>query len=348
MTPEHTAYNPPFPPAPYGYPPYPAYYPMPYPPAYGAGAPHPSEAEIRSRMHNPPPEVLERIRAAKNAQGNANVPEPSTNTGEMRTHAQSAPQSPQGAPIDIIIPLGGESKSNNDELRILLRSIAQNASGVGKVCIVSDKAPAWLSSEVDVLKVGDSHPHNKDANIIIKVLAGIHWLGCERFCFCADDNAFLRPVDLREIPVIKNQRQISSFEPDFKAGEWHGWKKRMYHTLWLADQFGMEEMWAMDCHAPQTFDARKVLEGIGRVNYRAQPGLCIYTLFRILEGIKDGDKQAAWKVTVEADAPKEGEKGKGATAPLDKVFIGYNDGGFLGGLRERLLEMFPEKCRYEK
>jgi hypothetical protein len=58
--------------------------------------------------------------------------------------------------------------------------------------------------------------------------------------------------------------------------------------------------------------------------------------------LPDGaEEQTAWKETC------QDEEG-GKAAKLDKVFVAYNDAGFIGtGLRERLFGLFPEPSAWE-
>ena len=67
--------------------------------------------------------------------------------------------------VDIIIPLGTGSKNNDDELRLLLRSIEKNGIGYRKIIVVASKIPSWLQNVV-TLQMDDTLSHNKDGNII--------------------------------------------------------------------------------------------------------------------------------------------------------------------------------------
>ena len=71
--------------------------------------------------------------------------------------------------IDIVIPLSQGSKHNNWELRMALRSIERYSSFCGKVFVITDVPPAWLQN-VEIILQSDAHKHNKDANIIEKLL----------------------------------------------------------------------------------------------------------------------------------------------------------------------------------
>lgn len=242
--------------------------------------------------------------------------------------------------IDIIIPLGSGSKSDNDELRILLRSLERNATNVGRVAIVGDRIPEWLQNIVHV-DYGDVFTENKDGNMINKTIAAINQLKCADFILTCDDAVFNQPIDLEKMPILYNDRVQADFGPDFKEGKWKRWHQRMYHTFWLAEEMGRPLEHNYETHAPQPFNAYFMADLLKEVNYRSGVGYGIFTLFRLCEGRqKQGREQTAYKTTHESEAS--------AKEPMDKLFASYNDKAFLHGLRERLFERFPEKSRYER
>ena len=72
--------------------------------------------------------------------------------------------------VDLIIPLGNGSKSDNDELKILLRSLEKNGVGVRDVVVVTEVPPKWLTG-VRIVNQGDPLSKNKDGNLLGKMLA---------------------------------------------------------------------------------------------------------------------------------------------------------------------------------
>ena len=69
---------------------------------------------------------------------------------------------------DVIIPLGSESKFNNDELRISLRSIEKNLD-VDKIYIATTADIPWIKNVIKVPLI-DPWNNNKDKNLIYKVV----------------------------------------------------------------------------------------------------------------------------------------------------------------------------------
>lgn len=235
--------------------------------------------------------------------------------------------------IDYIIPLGTESKFNNDELRILLRSLERNAIGLGTIYIVATQPPSWLQN-VTIIKMGDPLPHNKDGNIINKVLkaASLPVISSE-FVWSADDNVFMKPVVLSKLPPIYNTRNKEKF-----ANQDSIWRRRVYRTFEFLEKRGVILEHNYESHTPQRFDTKKLLEAMKGIDYESDIGYTIDTLFFGLLGVTDGEPQADWKCTIERTAEID----------LTKPFLGYNDGGFASGLREKLFKIFDKPSKYEK
>lgn len=236
--------------------------------------------------------------------------------------------------IDVIIPLGpGSLNGQNDELKILFRSLEKNCAGLSRVILVTDCAPDWINPDaVSILPMGDKYDDNKDANLIDKTLAAIEQLHVRSFVWMADDNAVMQPMDLREAPKVKNIRVRSAFT-DSKI-----WHKRMRHTFDVFPQLTCN----FDSHTPQQFpDAQKLLQCMRGVNYQAKPGLCIMTAFYASMGEFDGGiPQNDCKITA-------GEKFDTAIDVASKLYLGYDDKGF-PLIRQRLFEIFGKKSRFEK
>lgn len=234
--------------------------------------------------------------------------------------------------FDLIIPLGTGSKSNNDELKILLRSADRNAVGLGRVIIVTQEPPAWLRNAY-IVPMGDHIEHNKDANLINKVILALATFGIrEDFILCADDNVFNQKTDLDAMPMLYNSK--SNFKEDG-----NNWQKRMVRTMDFLVAKGMPSDRNYETHTPQMFNAGRIFKGIKGIDYIAEPGYGIYSLFRCISDDKPDMEQSRFKTTHESE--------ESVKAPMNKMFVGYNDKAFLNGLRERLFRAFPDKSRYE-
>ena len=234
--------------------------------------------------------------------------------------------------VDVIIPLGTGSKSNNDELRLLLRSIDKNCLNLGRIIIVTDKIPTWLKN-VTVIKFKSQYKNNTDAVIIDKISAALALDDItEQFVWTADDFIFLQTIDLNHLPVIENLRGYEFFKEAKDK-----WCKRVAHTFEYFKSKGIDLEVNFDSHTPQLCDTKRLTEALKGVDYSSDPGYSVGTLFMGLLGITRGIDQSLLKDTNEDEG----------SAELGKLFCGYNDKAFLSGLREKLFDRFHEKSKYE-
>ena len=244
--------------------------------------------------------------------------------------------------IPILIPLGTGSNSDNDELKILLRSIEKNVSNLDKIYLITTAKPDWLidTDDIVIVPIRDRWTDNKDANLFDKVHTTIAKYNLDQFCFCADDNAFMQPIDLTAIPTLHNHRDLEWFMKNV-GGKW---TRRVKDTLLWAKSRGVELPYNFECHAPQIFNGQAILQGMQTVDYIARP-LTIYTAWRaVTDTWHNSTDQRDFKNTYEI-ALYDDYKQDDLTS---KPFIGYSDSTFLNGLRERLFKVFGEKSHYER
>ena len=259
---------------------------------------------------------------------------------QEETALQEAPKGLSRFPnaVDTIIPLGNGSKAGNDELRLLLRSLERNAVNVRHILLVTDCAPEWLApgNGLEVVPCADTHRHNKDANIFGKVLAGMERAETADIVWTCDDCAVLRACDFAALPVLYCRRSRREF------GVAKRWDRRMRATM---KELGLEH-WHFDTHTPQRWNRAEAQVALSWTPYLCRRGRCINTAVigrMVGPALPAGaEEQSAWKETC------QDEEG-GKAAKLDKVFVAYNDAGFIWtGLRERLFGLFPEKSKWEK
>ena len=238
--------------------------------------------------------------------------------------------------IPILVPLGNGSRFGNDELRILLRSIDRNVVDAGTVYLMTEHCPEWVDNVV-VVPLGDPYTSNKDANLHYKTLTTIERHGIGRFCWCADDNVFMRPMRLEGMPVVHNHRSYKYFCENNPESRW---RARIRNTFEWAVSRGVFLEHNFEGHVPQLFDGQALVKGMHGVDYTTQPGLTIYTTWRVVTD--------TWHESVDQNEVKTTVETNFIDYKFDKPFLGYNDLGFGSGLREKLLAMFPERSRFEK
>lgn len=248
--------------------------------------------------------------------------------------------------VDLIIPLADKpSKFDDLELRYCLRSFAQCGRNLGKVIVVTGTEREWLR-EVEWVVHYDARTDCKDANIISKVLAGLSVSETLRVCWCCDDCALLRPVNLAKMPKIYNDRGEEWFKA-VPAERRTKWQRRMLRTFreirklrtecgCMATRFECN----YDSHTPQVYGATDLADALKDAMKRTGGDVCINTWAGLWAGWDGlvGAEQESVKVTME---------GKSKCYFGFKPFFGYNDAGFVGGAQEQLGMLFPSPCRFE-
>lgn len=234
--------------------------------------------------------------------------------------------------VPVVIPLGCGSTNGDEELRLLLRSLEQNAEDLGEVYLATTCAPEWVQNVV-VVPVADTYADCKDANLFAKVHEVIRRHNLGRFCFAADDNLLLKRMRLADIPPIHNHRDRTRYDaPD--AGKW---QRRVRDTLAWAEARGVRLSHDYECHCLQLFDGKAILRGMEGVSFYPD-AKTIYTTWRVVTDTwRDTVDQRQWKETYEL--PK--------TPVFALPLAGYNDAGY-PSIREALFAKFPHKSRFEK
>ena len=239
-------------------------------------------------------------------------------------------------PVDVVFPVGPDGSGRcHEELKIALRSLEKYALGLGEVFIVTNVSLSWLKN-VHVIPYPDNHAHNKDANLIEKLLEACKTPDLsENFLFWCDDQALVMPYDLKKHVPTYNHRGPAAFDRNSR----NNWHKRMCHTFDLIREKYGEIGWNWDSHVPQPINKNLFMETMGSINFRSLPGVCINTAYF---GLNDE------KPLFNQDSLKETYEKAGADVLLKKPFIGWNDRGYLPNLRGRLLNMFKNPSKYEK
>ena len=241
----------------------------------------------------------------------------------------------QNEKIDIVIPLSSESFSNDQELRLALRSIARFAAGAGKVWIIGNTAPPWLQN-VRILPVPDRHRRNKDANIIDKLLAAVSEKDLSRrFIFWSDDQIALHRFMVKDLVPVYNRRNRDDFQSD------RIWHCRMRNTFDFLQKQGVYLNWNWDSHVPQIMRKNLFKKLMQYLDYRTEPGYCINTLYFGLQQTPPELEQSRIKTTCESTQYY-------AALPSARLFLGYNDAACRGNILQLLEEYLPARSIYEK
>ena len=245
----------------------------------------------------------------------------------------------QGRPkIDVVYHLGTGSKAKNFELRYALRALEQNFLDLGKVYVVGFR-PKWLTGAVH-LPMDDVHRHNKDANLIDKVLLACRSGVTETFLRSSDDEVLLMPSHLEDLLPL-HFGDLKTRKESF----WHsGWKKRLRATMELLASRGLPTL-HFDTHVPKVYNRESFQRLMAGCDYARGNGYTIDTLYLNQIGLVDPPHMAGEKLTLEGSS---GLPQHVRQQLQGKRYLGYNDGGLSGGLKQVLKEMFPNPSRFEK
>jgi hypothetical protein len=240
--------------------------------------------------------------------------------------------------VDTVFALGGESKWANWEIRYALRSLEKNFLDLGRVFVCTTKPPPWLVGAV-VLPVPDANRHNKDANLIDKMLAACRAGVSQKFVRSSDDEMILLPKTVEQL-LPYHVGPLGAKPKKFWEG---GWKARMRATFDLLVKNG-ETTFHFDSHIPKVYDRTLFMELCKRYDYHSGRGFCIDTWYLNHVPHVRRFQLKGEKLTL--------EKPNNDLADLrariaGKSYLGYNDNGLTPALKQLLQEMFPKPSRFE-
>lgn len=242
---------------------------------------------------------------------------------------------------DLVIPLAshGSAWGDNNELRYCLRSFETNFP-LGNVIIVGKRLPKWMNPDkVKLIDAEDTFAHNKDANIIHKVLLAAQYLKGKLFYWSCDDHLVLRkPVKAELVPLYSND--IANYTSDFFTGTW---RIALKNTFDFLQQKGCPTF-NFDTHTPQPVDADEFVEIFKGWHSKEHYRFTINTLYH---------NQAAWKKvrqigllkgTIERPFNNEADNRK---IMHNKLYMNYRDNSLTPELRQVIIKMFPDKSTFE-
>lgn len=235
---------------------------------------------------------------------------------------------------DIVIPLSTESKFDNMQLTLALRSIQRYAQNVGNIHVLTAANLPQLKN-INIIYQQDTQRHCKDVNLINKIrTAATNKDVRQNFIFWSDDQLLTAPLDLDKAPVVANNRTLKDIEPTSK------WRTRLQHTMqYVQKETGKQMPYNFDSHVPQPYKKSKVEEIFSKVPYTVQPGFCINTIYFGMQQTIAEAKQQQVKLTFQGGFNK---------IPMSLLlYAGYNDKSFENGMQHFFLGMFYQKSSYQ-
>ncbi len=257
-----------------------------------------------------------------------------------RMATENCPRGKWGTLLDVVYPLASGnhgrkvlgSKWDNNELRYSLRSLEKNFPRLGKVFIVTEHLPEWLTG-VEHIYAKDEHTRNKDANLIDKVLLACKTPGVsDTFIRLSDDQCLLQEWDGND---VWHKGDADGLD---KAGMWWGRYQRTCDYLKSQGR----PAWFYDCHCPAPIDSASFIQVMEGVDYQTPPGMCINTLY--FNSVDIHRSRMNGQV-----ASINGEPMVNDLHGPDKLFLNYSYAAAPNNSMQQILEKrFPEPSRFEK
>lgn len=243
--------------------------------------------------------------------------------------------------IDVVYVLGTGSNWQNNELRLSIRSVAENLKDMGSVFVVGED-PGFLKYVTHVYYPDDFENNNADANIINKLLH-ICELGklSENFLVMADDSFILSPVKAANIPHY-TKGDLKNFNQRPGYFNVNIWRQRLGRTK---DILIMNKLstWHFDCHLPFIVNKKKFVEIFKRFDYASFIGYTWKSIYGNAamvhpELLKSMDYSIFLKYTDQELQRRLSHF----------PFMSVNDGGLTENVKAWLQNRFPNPCKFEK
>jgi hypothetical protein len=241
--------------------------------------------------------------------------------------------------IDLVYVLGSGSVWKNNEIRMSLRSVEKNLSGVGKVYVIGED-PGFLSDKVIYIY----HPDplgsiNADGNMTLKIIRACHEKSLsDNFLFMNDDFIINLPARVQDIPWM---HKIDMKDRPAKFWNDNHYRKRLKRTFDVLKDKGYPTI-QYDYHAPMIFNKHEFPKVMEMFDYKADIGYTFRSLYGNVMQLPaipiSGHKVTIYDHYNFASITKK-------VADID--FVGYNDKGLNNSLKWWIIDRFPEKSKFE-
>lgn len=240
-----------------------------------------------------------------------------------------------GSLVDIVIPLGVGSKNDNLELRMCLRGVEKHLVNVRNVLIIGER-PDWIKSVIWKSRKDERSSRYKERNIYCKIkLACINEEVSDNFLFMNDDHFLLENFNAVTFPYHYKCKLSDTMQKNMGH-----YRKTMNHTRKHLLSKGIEEL-DFDTHCPIIYNKELFLRTFEEIDWSREYGYGIKSLYSGLNGIK-GQQYSDCKIQ------KKMSKEEILTTIKDRQYFSIGDGGFNEEMKEVLLELYPQKSKYEK
>jgi hypothetical protein len=230
--------------------------------------------------------------------------------------------------MDIVYPLGTESKEANMEIRYSLRSIQKNIVGAGNVFVVGT-LPKFLKDVIHIPMDDVPGPSNKELSIMKKI-----YTACKdkrlsnKFLMMNDDHFFNRPYHIEKIPNWKWKH--------LDVGTREGYRLSVGNTVDVLGG-GMQDNY--DVHTPIIYDKKKFIKTMDEFDWSVFRGYVIKSLYANYNKLK-GEELPDLKIN------RNLSKNHIYTL-IDRPVFSVGEWGLNIFMKQILEELYPQKSRWE-
>jgi hypothetical protein len=239
--------------------------------------------------------------------------------------------------IDIVIPL----KKNDywgQEIRYALRSLEKNFKEKFEVHLIGH-CPEWCKNVNHItLEENFSDPDKKTSNIGKALKVAMEKFS--RFVWSYDDVYFIKPVSLNDINVPKVAHDLNTVKREESAIPLSNWQKQLWATYDRCVELGLT-VYSAELHLCYYYESDKlerVFELFNVEEGEHLPHTAYFNLFFPGKVSWDLEKVGFYERKA---FRKRHDFGKAK-------FLNHNDTGLSERLKKRIMEIFPDKSKFEK
>lgn len=251
---------------------------------------------------------------------------------------------------DIVIPLGGGSIWDNNELRYCLRSIQKHLSNYGDIYLVGEK-PNWIKNvihfpfEDKCMQVGEHLVYFKERCIFDKTLhaSKIESLS-ENFIFFNDDHFLLSDFDALTFPYFyKNNLQTAGTKK--YSGKY---KRALMNTYTALVQRNLPTL-NYDGHQPIVYNKYQIQSLADLYDWNIEVGYVLKSLYSNTVGVQPVyEPDCKLNSMMYPDAIRESIKGKKIFS-IGNPVLQQEEGELIGGdMKTVMEELYPTPSYWEK
>lgn len=150
--------------------------------------------------------------------------------------------------MDVLYILGNQTRNDNLELRLSLRSLEKHGLGIDRVFVVGFK-PDWICG---VVHIEAEDNHTRENNAFFKVLLACQSDISDEFLFMNDDFFMTKDFEAKEYPHFVNSNVVFINNPS-------RYQEVQNKTLRYLKSQGVVEVMDYREHCPIRFDKEKIL-----------------------------------------------------------------------------------------